>query len=431
MTNAIGVVVMLVGVAIAVWALVGRRVGTEPRCGRCAFDLTGHGDALATCPECGATLSAKSTVRGVRRRRWILATLAVVAVAFGATLAIDVASVARLKRTPTWWLVHVERNVTSSAWRRQIHAELTERVVLGTASVAELAPILDDLRARQRRAHEAVARGEAPSEPWDVEDTFFVVLAFQAGGMPDDDFANFVLDATDVRAIAEPAMAAGAIRPRLVVESPRGLPVEFNAGQMLGGLHITTTELEIAGRTIPLGGATVTGLFPRMSSCGPTELDLDLPAGTCTGTMRATIAVGGVTRTVERSFEADILAEDRRLDYAAVERDLSAHLSALQARRNGATIEVSGTWTKSTVRPPESAVLVTVDRRIASRSGSSQGDGKTWSVKWSFPFAEGDTLSQPLSIEFPWVLLEAPGLDGFTGIVSQTPVRRDVTIAVP
>lgn len=432
MTVAVGIVLILVGAAIAAWALVGRRIGTEPRCSRCAFDLSGHGEGLATCPECGTALGPTTIVRGVRRRRWLIATLALVAVAFGATISIDVASVARLKLTPTWWLVHVERHLTTPAWRRQINEELTERVVLGSASVAELSPILDDLRERQRRAHDAVARGETPTEPWERDDTLFVVLAFQAGGMADDDFANFVLDATDVRATAEPALAAGAIRPRLVVESPRGLPAEFNAGPMLGGLTIATVDLAIAERTIPLGGSSIGGLLPRRLSTGPTELKLGLPPGPQEGTLRATLTVGSVTRTVERTFVADVLAQDRVIDYAAIERELAANLSPIEVRVTDGAVQgaraqfmrLRATWSQSRVRPPDSIVAVVDGRRYPSNGAMFTTDGtKATVLEWDVSVSGGGVVSgSTVEVEFPWVSIEPPGIDGFVGTLSTRPI---------
>jgi hypothetical protein len=50
--------------------LRGRRVGDEPRCPKCEYNLTGH--ASEACPECGAPTTRHRIVRGVRRRNVVM-----------------------------------------------------------------------------------------------------------------------------------------------------------------------------------------------------------------------------------------------------------------------------------------------------------------------------------------------------------------------
>ncbi|MEW6250168.1 MAG: hypothetical protein AB1716_05945 [Planctomycetota bacterium] len=60
-------VLLLAGGALFFRGLRGRRVGQEPHCRKCGYNLTGlTGD---TCPECGGTASGRNLVIGVRRRR--------------------------------------------------------------------------------------------------------------------------------------------------------------------------------------------------------------------------------------------------------------------------------------------------------------------------------------------------------------------------
>lgn len=64
------VVVGVVGLGVLVWAWRGRRVGEEPYCRECGFDLRGSVGS-ERCGECGAELGKRgAVVRGVRRRRW-------------------------------------------------------------------------------------------------------------------------------------------------------------------------------------------------------------------------------------------------------------------------------------------------------------------------------------------------------------------------
>jgi hypothetical protein len=55
------------GAALLVWGLRGRRVGQEPHCRKCGYDLTGL--TADRCPECGRIAQGRNVVTGVRRRR--------------------------------------------------------------------------------------------------------------------------------------------------------------------------------------------------------------------------------------------------------------------------------------------------------------------------------------------------------------------------
>ena len=52
---------------LLVSGLRGRRVGDEPRCGKCDYILL-HLESQ-NCPECGTEISAANTVIGQRKRR--------------------------------------------------------------------------------------------------------------------------------------------------------------------------------------------------------------------------------------------------------------------------------------------------------------------------------------------------------------------------
>jgi hypothetical protein len=63
----------LAGVLMLTLGLRGRRVGDEPRCRKCRYNLTGI--ESINCPECGGSLRPRGVVRGIRRRRWMVAIL--------------------------------------------------------------------------------------------------------------------------------------------------------------------------------------------------------------------------------------------------------------------------------------------------------------------------------------------------------------------
>ncbi len=56
-----------VGCVLFICGLRGRRVGDEPRCRKCGYNLTGL--TSERCPECGTAASGKNVVVGIRRRR--------------------------------------------------------------------------------------------------------------------------------------------------------------------------------------------------------------------------------------------------------------------------------------------------------------------------------------------------------------------------
>lgn len=56
--------------------LRGRRVGTELRCRKCGYNLTGTPEG--NCPECGTDIAPENAVRGVRQRRWLALTVGIV-----------------------------------------------------------------------------------------------------------------------------------------------------------------------------------------------------------------------------------------------------------------------------------------------------------------------------------------------------------------
>jgi hypothetical protein len=62
-------VALAAGVALLILGR-GRRVGTEPHCRKCGYNLTGL--TAERCPECGRAATGQNVVIGTRRRRWRL-----------------------------------------------------------------------------------------------------------------------------------------------------------------------------------------------------------------------------------------------------------------------------------------------------------------------------------------------------------------------
>lgn len=67
---------IVIGIALLVLGLRGRRVNRHPSCRGCGFDLSGTLPDGVTCPECGAGLKRDRAVRiGQRRRMWSVASI--------------------------------------------------------------------------------------------------------------------------------------------------------------------------------------------------------------------------------------------------------------------------------------------------------------------------------------------------------------------
>lgn len=68
--------------ALVVFGWKGRRIGGEPRCAVCGFDLTGLYSETERCPECGGALKQRGAVlKGRHVRRWRMLTIGLVGLA--------------------------------------------------------------------------------------------------------------------------------------------------------------------------------------------------------------------------------------------------------------------------------------------------------------------------------------------------------------
>ena len=97
--NVTGLVVLCVaGTSLIVWGLRGKRVGTEPRCARCKYNLTGSITA-ELCPECGTSLASDGVVQGYWRPRRTMLLVGCLFLLVGVGLAVAV-GYARLRGVP-------------------------------------------------------------------------------------------------------------------------------------------------------------------------------------------------------------------------------------------------------------------------------------------------------------------------------------------
>lgn len=257
----------VIGFGLLVRGVAGRRVGDEPRCGGCGFDLTGQPDAVlpgvrARCPECGAVLSHVGVVHGVRRMRRGRAVVgAVMLVLASAVVVPGMAGFDAggwwLRNKPAGWLIrdlesqwrstesirvvtnlapdlfsHVRDNGEfGEAWRRAADDELSD----------------GELRRLGVLASDVLALG-GPNDPWWAGRVFVDMSSMVCWA----DFAFLAIERGVLDASEREAFLRSTLRPSLVVRSEvgRGEPfvVEFETANalVLGGgsewprMHDTT-----------------------------------------------------------------------------------------------------------------------------------------------------------------------------------------------
>lgn len=135
------------GLMLLVAGLLGRTMGTEPRCRRCGHDLRGHEMTPAVCPECGRRLRGGRAIRlGRRKRRVAAAVIGAVLLLAGVTPWTPVASrsisnVDVNQWKPLWWLrADLESNVPESS--KAAAREIVRRIEAGDLHSDDVEPIV-------------------------------------------------------------------------------------------------------------------------------------------------------------------------------------------------------------------------------------------------------------------------------------------------
>ncbi len=172
----------VIGLTLAILGLRGKRVGTQPFCARCGFDLSGTIGATAAagtampCPECGKDTAARGAVRlGTRRRRIWLACLGLIFALGGSSgsgwMAFSAAKGANWKEAkPTWVLVAQADGILSRA-DQAVLDELLAREKAGRLSDGDLRTLVP----------RAIAAQADMSRVWDSRWGDLVARAHQRG----------------------------------------------------------------------------------------------------------------------------------------------------------------------------------------------------------------------------------------------------------
>ena len=165
------ILLALLSAAVFIWAWRGKRVGDEPTCRKCGFDLRGSCDA-SQCPECGAPLDQPRAVsRGQRTRRPIVASSAALVcvlslAATGIGIWMGTSGSKYQHWLPVWALRYQANHHGRSA--QQALAELLCRLQAGNLSKADVHAVAADALARQKNLNRSwnSAWGDFVQEAW-------------------------------------------------------------------------------------------------------------------------------------------------------------------------------------------------------------------------------------------------------------------------
>jgi len=135
------------GVALLYLGARGRRVGAEPRCRKCDYNLTGL--ASQVCPECSTPFAPRGVIHGTRRPRWgvtsLGALLAVAAITTVFTVAYDKLQGGGVYRYyPFSWVLR-----GALAGNLDAQDEIERRIIAGSLTDAHVATFADVALARQ------------------------------------------------------------------------------------------------------------------------------------------------------------------------------------------------------------------------------------------------------------------------------------------
>jgi hypothetical protein len=144
---------VIVGISLIVVGYRGSRIGDQPVCQKCGFDLSGKPSASIHCGECGADLGEFGAVvyGHRRRRRGMLITGVVMLVFFGAPTASKLGAMTALQYAPFRWVAW--RACSSDAeLRNAAHEEMNRRVLRNSLTSENWNQLADAATAYRRQA---------------------------------------------------------------------------------------------------------------------------------------------------------------------------------------------------------------------------------------------------------------------------------------
>ncbi len=431
---AIGCGIMSALVGVAAWR--GRRVGSEPRCRRCGFDLSGHTPAPARCSECGAALDAPRAVRlGLRRRSWALAILAVVCLAGSGLLGLRALQGTNwLQVAPTWWLVRVEYGRSGWPHRREISAEMTERLQDGKVTLDELVPMFGLLLEEGERAAAALDAGNVPAAgSWDEEAAGHFLDAAAAGLVAKGDVDRFILQSVDVKVAGGNTRKARLAAPHLEVRTSRTRPLGAMSGDS-PTVEVRVVEVRVGGEPMPDSRSR-----SPFEANPNTSLAVGMPSRRVEGNEPSVdvevdyvIDLGGLERRGTARTSVALRDHDAVIDAAQVREDLRALLVVRSVRRVGADrIDVTAERRQGSVSDAGRVYLLGGKQAVEPFSSTETFQGPTSPrvVTWQFKWPVDAPVEGPLRLRFTGASLRTP-IDGYAGWVEIDPLDIELPAAV-
>lgn len=336
---------LIAGALMAAVAYRGRRVDDHPLCRRCGYDLAGLDPRPEVCPECGAELKARRSVRVGHRRRSLRRfgvglLLLFPALGLLVLLAISSSTSAALSaRKPVWWL-RLDLTSGSAEIRNAAASQLNRQRGMAMLSDAELTTLIDPLLDLQVSAPKA----------WTDDHTDLLYTAITKNLTTSEQNDMYLRQAVDasIRIIARDRInESWPVTPVLRYDPGHGLetinifrsmPLWLRAST----LQVKPTKVEIDGMAIEFDQTVElhTGYFTRESfhlakqlSPGIHRVDIDL---------LVMIAVGDeqwLKWTSPRSVTIEVLPDDepiyRVVRSKAVDRGIKSSISLTRGWRGG------------------------------------------------------------------------------------------------
>lgn len=181
---------LLVGAALLVVGLRGRRIDDHPLCRGCRFDLVGVYPGAAVCPECGRSLTAERAVvcgRRVRRRGMTRAGAALLGLVLGLTgtvIAVAASGWSVYRSLPNSWLSAMIKPEGASTAPRAMQ-ELVQRLQDSTLDRATIDSLVET----------ALTRQGDPSVSWSPQWGNLVQEARAAGHLSEEQWTRYLRQA--------------------------------------------------------------------------------------------------------------------------------------------------------------------------------------------------------------------------------------------
>ena len=428
------------GGALGVVWLRGRRIGDEPRCGRCGFDRRGLAKAEDPCSECGCPVSEpQAVVFGRRVRPAWAGRVAILLLAIGGSYLLASRNTSHLGWMPSWFLTGIEYRLASPSHREAIAGELERRLANGQESYAALDGLLDRI----------VAEVESSDQPHlDAAGWRLLQGAVVARARPPSDLGRYAVRAVTCVPTGDVARQAGMARVRVVYDGAPFCQGERVLLSQLADVTATVIAVDMDGQRIPVAASTRVMALQPARWVQQLDLPLGLPAGRHRGEAEILLASNGVERLVRAPLEVTIPSADRVVDEARVRTALASRLAAKitvtepAPNGTGPTVWVSlsrkGPWDGLGFRPIDIEIVPPAPWKngspgLAQTLASLEHGGRyVYDISgWSWSFdeeREAFRQATELRIRVRSVDLADPAIAGDTGLLEGLGIELEVPV---